>query len=135
MTVVNAVAADERPAELINAHRAEQAAYRSALAAENAAQAAACTQRLDQIAQAVRTTGHADLAAALAEETNAGAVLLTLLTAADEVSREQLPAALTRFQTSTVAVETCLNGSKSGEHANVFERHPNSLAGRGPGAR
>ena len=63
------------------------------------------------------------LATALAEETNAGAVLLTLLTAADEVSRDQLPAALTRFQASNDAVDTRLNGSTKGERANVFERH------------
>ncbi len=123
MTIVDAVEADERLAALVSAHRAEQAAYRSALAAENPAQAAACTQRLGQIAQAVRTTGRADLATALAEETNAGAVLLTLLTAADEVSRDQLPAALTRFQASNDAVDTRLNGSTKGERADVFERH------------
>ncbi|WP_337826908.1 hypothetical protein [Pseudonocardia sp. UM4_GMWB1] len=43
MTIVDAVEADERLTALVSAHRAEQAAYRSALAAENPAQAAAYT--------------------------------------------------------------------------------------------
>lgn len=105
MTAVDVVEAEVRLAALVSAHRAEQAAYRSALAAENSAQVAACTRRLEQIAQAVRTAGRVDLVTALVEETNAGAVLLTLLTAADEVSRDQLPAALTRFQAGNDAVD------------------------------
>ena len=93
---------------LVEAHRSRQATYRRALAAEDAAEAAACGAALERIVAAVRQEGGAALAVALEGEDRAGAVLLTLLTCDDEVSKIQVRQALVDYQGDLDAVDAVL---------------------------